>query len=258
MAGGVHAGHRQRMKDRYLTGGLDSFSPHEVIELMLYYAIPQRDVNDLSHRLLERFGSFSGVIEAEYDDLVAVDGMGPNSALLFCICRDVIRRYAVDKAEVPFVYDSIEKVGQYLVNLYIGVTVEKVYAMLFDNKMKLIDIIQLADGSINSVRLSMRTLAEKALKRSASSVIVAHNHPNGTAYPSDDDVMLTHQMHDLCDMLGLNLIDHIVVSGKYYTPILRIKKNTFMSSEPRFADDGNYAGDLDMCASFSVLEDKGK
>ncbi|MBR3964484.1 MAG: RadC family protein [Clostridia bacterium] len=251
MAGGVHSGHRQRMKDRYLTGGLDSFSPHEVIELMLYYAIPQRDVNDLSHRLIERFGSFAGVLEADYDDLLEVDGMGPNSALMFCLYRDVIRRYSIDKAEVPFVYDTIEKVGQYLVNFYVGVTVEKAYAMLFDNKMKLIDTVQLGDGSVNTVRLSMRTLAEKALKRSASSIILAHNHPNGTCYPSADDISLTHQLADFCEVLGLNLIDHVVVSGKYYTPILRSKKNAFMSAEVPSLD---YGEEVKECAAPASLE----
>jgi DNA repair protein RadC len=251
MAGGVHSGHRQRMKDRYLTGGLDSFSPHEVIELMLYYAIPQRDVNDLSHRLIERFGSFSGVLEADYEDLLGVDGMGPNSALMFCLCRDVMRRYSIDKAEVPFVYDTIEKVGQYLVNFYVGVTVEKAYAMLFDNKMKLIDTVQLGDGSVNTVKLSMRTLAEKALKRSASSIILAHNHPNGTCYPSSDDIALTHQMSDFCEVLGLNLIDHIVVSGKYYTPIMRSRKNAFMSSSQPSLD---YGDEVKECAAHPSFE----
>ncbi len=250
MAGGVHSGHRQRMKDRYLTGGLDSFSPHEVIELMLYYAIPQKDVNDLSHRLIERFGSFSGVLEADYDDLLGVDGMGPNSALMFCLYRDVIRRYSIDKAEVPFVYDTIEKIGQYLVSLYVGVTVERAYAMLFDNKMKLIDTVHLGDGSVNSVRLSMRTLAEKALKRSASSIILAHNHPNGTCYPSGDDIALTNQMADFCDVLGLNLIDHIVVSGKYFTPIRRCKKQSFMSASQTLSDEG---GEKE-CAAYTVFD----
>lgn len=234
MAGGVHEGHRQRMKERYLKAGLDSFSPHEVVELMLYYAIPQKDVNELAHTLIERFGSFAGLIEADYEDILSVKGMGPNSALMFCLYRDVARRYLIDSSEVPFVYDSIEKIGQYFVNFFVGVTVERLYAMLFDNRMKLIDTILLEEGSVNSVNMPIRKMLSKISQRSASAIVLAHNHPNGTAYPSNEDIMNTRQIKEICDMMGLTLIDHIVVSGKYYTPILLSRKNAFMASGDPF------------------------
>ena len=93
--GGVHSGHRQRMKTRFLTGGLDSFRDHEVFELILFYAIPRRDVNELSHRLIERFGSLKGVFDADFDDLCSVDGIGENVATLIKLIAATLRRYAL-------------------------------------------------------------------------------------------------------------------------------------------------------------------
>ena len=185
---GIHAGHRQRMKERFLTGGLDGFSDHEVFELILFYAIPRRDVNELSHKLVEHFGSLRAVFEADFDELCSVEGIGENAATLIKLMSDTFRRYALGEDDKPFVYDSLKKIGDYAVKLYIGVSVEKLYAMLFDNKMMLLDTVMLAEGAVNSVRVSTRTIAEKAIKKNASSIILIHNHPNGTQYPSDEDV----------------------------------------------------------------------
>ena len=138
---GIHAGHRQRMKERFLAGGLDGFSDHEVLELILFYAIPRRDVNELSHRLVERFGSFRAVFDADYEDLCKVDGIGENAAILIKLMSESFRKYALSDGKDVMLYDTLQKVGEYAVKLYIGVSVEKLYALLFDNKMMLLDTV---------------------------------------------------------------------------------------------------------------------
>ncbi len=216
---GIHAGHRQRMKDRFLAGGLDGFSAHEVFELILFYAIPRKDVNELSHRLVERFGSYQAVFDADYDEICAVEGIGENAATLIKLMAAAWRRYALGDEQVPFLYDTLEKVGEYAVKLYVGVSVEKLYAMLFDNKMMLLDTVMLAEGAVNSVRVSARTITEKAIKKNASSIILIHNHPNGTTFPSDEDRNFSQYLKDLLANLDITLIDHIIVSGRFYRPV---------------------------------------
>jgi len=216
---GVHAGHRQRMKERFLTGGLEGFSDHEIFELILFYAIPRKDVNELSHRLIEKFGSYRAVFDADYEDICSVEGMGENAATLIKLMVSAWRRYALGDKKAPFVYDTLKKVGDYAVKLYVGVSVEKVYAMLFDNKMKLLDTVMLAEGAVNSVRVSTRTIVDKAIKKKASSIILIHNHPDGTTYPSKEDTMFSAYLKDLLANLDITLIDHIIVSGCYYRPV---------------------------------------
>ncbi len=235
MSSGVHAGHRQRMRERFLAGGFEGFSDHEVLELILFYAIPRRDVNDLAHRLVESFGSFKGVLDAECEDLCNVDGIGENAATLIKIFAESFRRYALSDEDV-YVYDKISKVGDYAVKLFIGVSVEKLYALLFDNKMKLLDTVMLAEGAVNSVRVSTRTVCEKALKKNASCVILVHNHPNGTPDPSDEDVRYSSFLRDFLANFDITLIDHIIVSGRYYRAIFEGR-----SGENKFAACGSFS-----------------
>lgn len=231
--GDLHAGHRQRMRDRFLANGLEGFSDHEVIELMLYYAIPRRDVNELSHRLIERFGSYKGVFDADYDDLVMVEGIGEGAALMIKFIAAAWRKYALGDAQQPYLYDTIDKIGHYAARLFVGVSVEKLYAMLFDNKMMLLDTVMLAEGSVNSVRISFRSIIDKAIKKNASSIALIHNHPNGKPYPSEADVKFTNSIRDLLDNVDITLVDHIIVSGKYYRPIYRgdVTEHKYISSE---------------------------
>jgi DNA repair protein RadC len=221
------------MKERFLVGGLEGFSDHEVLELILFYAIPRRDVNELSHRLVEAFGSFKGVFDAEYEDILKVEGMGENAATLIKLMAESFRRYALDDEKV-FVYDNLKKVGDYAVKLYIGVSVEKLYAMLFDNKMKLLDTVMLAEGAVNSVRVSTRTVCEKAIKKNASSIILIHNHPSGTPYPSDEDKNFSTFLRDFLANFDIKLIDHIIVSGRYYRPVFEgeMRENKLAATVP--------------------------
>ena len=226
---GIHAAHSQRMKERFLAGGLEGFSDHEVLELILFYAIPRRDVNELSHKLVEHFGSFRAVFDADFEDLCAVDGIGENAAILIKLMSESFRKYALSDGCDIMLYDNLQKVGEYAVKLYIGVSVEKLYALLFDNKMMLLDTVMLGEGAVNSVHVSVRTIAEKALKKDASSIILLHNHPNGMPYPSEDDKRFSLYLKDLLANFDITLIDHIIVSGRYYRPVFEgeIGENRF-------------------------------
>lgn len=207
----VHKQHRERVKNRFLAEGMDHMPPHNALELLLFYAIPQGDVNGLAHRLIERFGSFSAVIDAPYEQLLEVDGVGPHAATMLKLLPAAARYYAADKCR-DMTLDTTEKAISYFIDLYLGIGEEQVYLTCLDGRSKVISSVMLHRGSINSVEISMRKLALTALNSGAAGVIVAHNHPGGVALPSPEDLATTAKLMQLLSQLGITLIDHIIVA----------------------------------------------
>lgn len=216
----LHTGHRKRMKNRILEGRADSMPDHELVELILYYAIPRRDVNELAHRLVERFGTFSKVIDASYEDLLSVDGIGENSATLFRLFSCVNRRYFMESIEDIKRYNDINDIARLAVNHYVGIEKERHIAFLFDNSMHLVDSVILSDGEVNSVSVNGRMLVAHAMMHNATAVMLAHNHPGGLPKPSQNDVDVAMNMRAFLDYINIDLIDCIIVSGQYYSVTL--------------------------------------
>lgn len=197
----MHKDHRKHTKDRFLSEGLDSFEPHNVLELLLFYSIPQKDTNETAHMLINRFGSLSAVFDAPYDDLLTVPGISEHSATLIKLIPAISRRYAMEKNSKVTKLSSIEDIGKYLVARYLGVTEETVLLLLLDNKFGLIDCVKVHEGSVNSSAITMRKLIETALFKRASMVVLAHNHPSGVALPSSDDLFTTQQVKRAFDLV---------------------------------------------------------
>lgn len=216
----MHKDHRKHTKDRFLSEGLDSFEPHNVLELLLFYSIPQKDTNETAHMLINRFGSLSAVFDAPYDDLLTVPGISEHSATLIKLIPAISRRYAMEKNSKMTKLSSIEDIGKYLVARYLGVTEETVLLLLLDNKFGLIDCVKVHEGSVNSSAITMRKLIETALFKRASMVVLAHNHPSGVAIPSSDDLFTTQQVKRAFDLVEIGMLAHIIVAGDTFTNIL--------------------------------------
>ena len=216
----MHKDHRKHTKDRFLSEGLDSFEPHNVLELLLFYSIPQKDTNETAHMLINRFGSLSAVFDAPYDDLLTVPGISEHSATLIKLIPAISRRYAMEKNSKVTKLSSIEDIGKYLVARYLGVTEETVLLLLLDNKFGLIDCVKVHEGSVNSSAITMRKLIETALFKRASMVMLAHNHPSGVALPSSDDLFTTQQVKRAFDLVEIGMLAHIIVAGDTFTNIL--------------------------------------
>ena len=216
----MHKDHRKHTKDRFLSEGLDSFEPHNVLELLLFYSIPQKDTNETAHMLINRFGSLSAVFDAPYDDLLTVPGISEHSATLIKLIPAISRRYAMEKNSKVTKLSSIEDIGKYLVARYLGVTEETVLLLLLDNKFGLIDCVKVHEGSVNSSAITMRKLIETALFKRASMVVLAHNHPSGVALPSSDDLFTTQQVKRAVDLVEIGMLAHIIVAGDTFTNIL--------------------------------------
>ncbi len=216
MSEDIHGGHRGRMKQRYLSQGLDGFSDHEVLELLLYYAIPRADVNPLAHRLIDHFGSLHAVLDAEVGELTEVAGVGESTALLLRFVRDLNRRYLLDKQEKRPSLAEPAAAGKLFLPYFYGIQEERVYAAFLDDDLRLINCRLLFEGGINYAPLSVRKLVEAALREKATGVILAHNHPAGQAIPSLEDREATLQIRSALEAMEIRLLDHIIVAGEDY------------------------------------------
>ena len=209
---GIHDGHREKMRRRFLHGGLDAFADHEALELLLYYAIPRKDTNAIAHALMERYGSLSAVFSAPVEDLQRVEGVGESAAILLRLAPQLYRKARLSDAEQETVLTSVERVGAYLLERFAGEKNEIVYQLCLDRKGKLLACKKLGEGSVASAELDIRRMVENALLTGASTVILSHNHPSGVALPSQEDYIATSRAKEALSMVGVVLSDHVVVA----------------------------------------------
>ena len=226
----IHDGHRARLRERYTRSGMDDFADHEVLELLLTYAIPRVDVNGQAHALIDRFGSVAAVLDALPRELCEVDGVGPAAARFLTMLPSVFRRYAMGKVTPARSMDTMAKIGDYLTALYTGITFERVYLLLLDNSLGLTECVHLCDGSVNCSNVTVRRIAELALFKHASAVVLAHNHPRGLAIPSGADLEVTQTVESALETLGVPLLEHIIVTENRCAPILRRHKGLLRAS----------------------------
>lgn len=209
---GVHDGHRKRTKDRVLNSELDAIDDHVLLETLLYYAIPRTDTNELAHALLSRFGSFDGVLEAEYADLKQVEGIGDNAAFLITLVTKLNKRYQTTKSTTKKVYiKNVKSACAYFKKKFEFETREMAYVLLLDSGNGVIRCEKLSSGVVNATDVCIRRIVELALKYNAAHVIVSHNHPDSLPFPSQEDENSTRKIRDALDLVGIDLLDHIIV-----------------------------------------------
>lgn len=208
----VHDGHRERLKKRYMDEGLDNFTEVQALELMLFYCIPRKDTNELAHRLLDRFGTLSQVLDTKPEDLMQVEGIGHNAALFLSLFPAVARYYEVNQANRLTILENLDQCGEYLLGFFRNRTNETVFLLCLDAKRKVLCCQMVGEGSVNSAGVPIRRVVEMALAANATSVVLAHNHPSGLATPSYEDIITTRRLAAALDAVEIVLADHIVVA----------------------------------------------
>ena len=208
----IHEGHRQRMKERFHRGGLESFSDHEILEFLLFYAVPYRDTNPIAHALVERYGSWIQAVGAKYEDLLTVPGMTPHMATLLTLMGQGARRYHRDYTGVVHQLYDTKMIIEHVVPYFLGEREESVLLVSMDNKRKHLNTTRIFRGSVNSTQFNVRLAVEQALRDNATQIVLAHNHPNGFAFPSDVDVRTTKYVMDVLRPLDIKVIDHVIVA----------------------------------------------
>jgi DNA repair protein radc len=214
----VHDGHRQRMIQRFLHEGLDGFEEHQILEMLLFYSIPRRDTNETAHRLIDAFGSLSGVMDAPYQELLNVSGVGENTAAMLKLLPALTRVYQ-SAAVRDIRVNSSAAAGEYLLPRFIGRRDEAVFLVCLDAKGQVLSCNLLHEGSVNSAEVNIRKIMSNVLKYNASNVILAHNHPGGVALPSDEDLATTRRIRDALAPMEVTLVDHIIVAGGEYVSL---------------------------------------
>jgi DNA repair protein RadC len=213
----IHKGHRERLKTRFRNEGLDSFSEHEVLELILMYSIPQRDVNPLAHSLIREFGSLREVLKADYGQLIRAKGVGANTATLIKLVEESVR-YADLKHDDFYAekMSSSAAAGRFCIRLIGSERAECVAMLSLGADMKLIRAQIIQRGNFAQAPLYARHIVEMAIRNSAAAVILTHNHPSGVPEPSKEDVETTNSLKEALGVLDIALADHIIVTSKEY------------------------------------------
>lgn len=206
-----HTGHRERLKERFCREGLVNFEVHNALELLLFYAIPYKDTNEIAHLLLDRFGSLRNVLDAPIAELVKVEGIGLHSAVLIKLFTEVERRSRKEFNESIHVIDSTEKAKQFCENLFYGRVNESMEIICLDNANHLIHHETVALGTVNRSHVDVRLLLEAVVRHNSASVILTHNHPRGECKVSAEDLNFTMELKMLLSNIGVKLEDHIIV-----------------------------------------------
>ncbi len=206
-----HEGHRKRLRERYLRAGLEGMAEHEVLELILTYAIPRRDVKPIAKELIFRFQNLRGVMQAREEELCSVDGVGESAAALITLFLPVAQMCARQAMGEKPCLNSVRLVKEYCRSLIGTEREEKLYLLCLDPRLRLKACLFLAGGTVNGIRISPRQIAEEALRSGATGVILTHNHPSGNPEPSREDIAFTKEIALALTTLDIRLYDHIVV-----------------------------------------------
>ena len=203
---------REQMKKKYLEFGIDIFEKHELLEIFLYYCMPRKDTNVIAHKLMNRFGTLSGVLDAPYD-LIVETGVSENTAFMFKFITEFMGVYRNDKLQNGSRIVNRDILPQRFINLYLGKNIEMAYLILMDLNLKELYSGIVSQGSIINTELNIPKICELAIHHSAKYAIIAHNHPGGSSLPSQADIMATINLYQTLQHLKVTLIDHFVVAG---------------------------------------------
>lgn len=208
----LHDGHRERMRKRFLESNLPlETPPHEILEMLLFYSIPRKNTNEIAHNLMKKFGSFTGVCNAAPEELMKVDGVSKNTAVLIKLMPAAFHAHRADLANKTREFSSVEDVGVYLLNRYAGIVEEQFSMISLDSGGRFISFDIVAVGDISSVGVSIRKIMKILMRTGATVVVLAHNHPGGIALPSAADLTVTKSIGEALKPIGVHLADHIIL-----------------------------------------------
>ena len=211
-----YLGHRERIRAKFAASGLAPLADHEVLELLLTYAIARRDTKPLAWALIKQFGSLGEVLDADPAALAAVKGVGKGTASFLKLVRALFTRYSLEELRQSAIIRSPEQVVQYCKASLAGRSEECLELIYLSVRNTVIRAETVALGLIDRVSISPRKIVERTLAAKASAVILVHNHPSGDVTPSLEDILLTQEVVGAARLLGISVYDHIIVGKQAY------------------------------------------
>lgn len=205
------ADHRKRLRNRFLEGGAQALPDYEMLELVLFRAIPRQDVKPLAHKLLEAFGDFNGVLSASLPRLAAITGVGDAVITELKVVEAAAHRLARSRVMQRHVLSGWDALLTYCHTTMAHRDTEQFRVFYLDTKNTLIADEEQAQGTVNHVPVYPREVAKRALELNASALILVHNHPSGDPTPSEADLDMTRQIDAATGALGITLHDHLII-----------------------------------------------
>lgn len=209
-------GHRKRLKERFRLHGLPSLHDYEALELLLFYAVPRKDVKPLAKKLMTAFGGLKGALDASLEDLNKVPGMGENSSLLIRLVKEFGSAYLKERALERDQISCTEDLVKYCMAAMGGLKDERFTVIYLDTRNRIIQVETIQDGTVNQAVVYPRKILEKALHFKASAMILVHNHPSGNTTPSEADIRLTRAVQETAKILDIQVHDHLIIGGNRY------------------------------------------
>ena len=205
----VHSGHRERLKKQYALNGINSMTDIQQLELLLFYAIPQKDTNPIAHKLLEKFGNIKNVLNASVRDLCTVEGIKESSATFLKIVSNMTN--VMSQPREGELINSTKLAREYCEKFYVGVNLEQFHVVCLSKDNKVIGTKMIKSGTTDEIKVEIRDITEFAISINCNRIIVSHNHPEGKGEMSDEDFKFTYSLVCSCMLNDIDILDHIVV-----------------------------------------------
>lgn len=214
----IHDGHRERLRRKFLNHGLETFDDHTILELLLSYSIPRKDINAIAHDLINNFGTLADVFDARIEDLCEIKGISEYSATLIKLMPSLFRMYEINKLNSKDKFlNTADLVVEYVSPYFAGLTEEQLYALYLDEKSKVLGFERISMGNKRATTVEKNLIVKYAFKYNSSRLILIHNHPSNILAPSKNDVEATMSLGDTLDPLGIVIVDHLIIgTGKDY------------------------------------------
>ena len=218
----LHEKHRERLKEKFLEFGLDGLEDHELVELLLFYAVPRQNTNEIAHRLINEYGRLSDILEADTENLMKIKGISKHSAVLFKLILASVNKYMNEQNDIANAMLTPQNIDKYIKNLFYGHTNEVAYALLLDKECVVKKVKKLSTGTVNAAPIYPREVVKLAVNERYPYILLAHNHPNGNAIPSQIDLKVTKTIELALNFVEVRLVDHVIVSGE---KVISLAKN---------------------------------
>lgn len=212
----VYEGHRARLKEKFKQASFKGWQEYEVLEMLLTYALPRKDTKPLAKQLIACFGSLKQVLDADYEELSRIKGLGAHSATFLKFVKEITSFYTLSEVKSRHEITSTLEVVNFLKSVLGGQTEEQFLAIFIDASGKVLGYEVLHEGTVNKATVYPRKVARQALKQNASGVFIAHNHPSGTLKPSAQDIKTTNALKSALNSVEIMLIDHVIIAGNSY------------------------------------------
>ncbi len=208
----LSAGHRKRLRNRFLQGGLEGFLDYEIVELLLTLGTPRKDCKQIAKEAIKKFGGLQGALDASLEELQQIKGIGPDNAFGIKLFQAVAEQYAKEKIPKKILLNSPEVVANYLREKIGKKKKEHFVILCLDARNNLIKVSKVSVGSLNASIVHPREVFKEAIQVSAASIILAHNHPTDDPEPSEDDLEITKRIIEAGKIMGINVLDHIIIT----------------------------------------------